>query len=700
MAGRPVLRALADELGILPGYLDWRGRRVHTTDAQRVALLRAMGHEAGSEAAARRALAALSRTTPALAAVRVVAGAARRLGVALDGSSRARRLELREESGRVHRRESRGGASASLLGVRLPTGYHSLVLEVGERRLGQRLIVTPGRCPLPRGRSFGLTANLYTVRSPRNWGFGDLTDLCGLVAFGARIGAAFVGLNPLHALRSGDAVGPYSPVSRLFRSFLYLDPAATPELGDSARARALLAAPNTRQALEDLRAAPRLDYARVRALKLAVYRELHRTFAARHRGRDTTRGRAYARYREQHGRALIDFATFEALAERHGTTDWRVWPKAYRDHRAPAVARFRAAHAEDVDLHCFLQFEIDRQLAGAAAAARRAGMPIGIYQDLALGAAPGGSDRWALPEAFLDGVHVGAPPDDYALEGQDWGLPPLDPRRLAADGYDYWIHLLRGALAHAGALRIDHVMGLVRQFWIPAGGTGADGAYVRFPADDLLGILALEATRARACVVGEDLGTVPAGLRRKLAGRGVLSSRVLLFERTRAGTFRPAARYPRRALVTANTHDLPPLAGYWNGTDLDLRARIGLLAGTALADARRARERERRAIVRRLRGDRALPRSPRGGDRETVDAVRLRAAVHAFLCRTPSALAGIALDDLAGEVEPVNLPGVGADRYPSWTRRMCLPLARIAQAPESRAALAGTRGRVAGRGKG
>lgn len=691
MSARPALGALAGRLGILPGYRDYRGRPVATTDRQRLAVLATMGVDAATEARARRALAALDDAAAArpLAPARVLAGrGARAAWTPLPPGTGAWRLEVHEEAGRVHRREGarRGGGRAPLPAA-LPLGYHRLVLAAGGRRHEQRLIVTPGRCPTPARRLFGLTVNLYTLRSQRDWGIGDLGDLRSLVGWCGALGAAFVGVNPLHALRNaGVAISPYSPVSRLYRNVLYLDPTAIPEFRSAPAVRRLAESAAFGATLAALRATAHVDYEGVRAARLPLYRILYRAFRAR---RDGPRARAYAAYRAAEGDALVDFATFVALEEHLGSAGWRRWPARFRDPRGPAVARFRAAHPDAVGFQCWLQFELDCQLAGVAAAARRAGLPIGVYQDLAIGSAPDGSDRWSFPGLFVDGAHVGAPPDDYAAEGQDWGLPPLDPRRLAADGYGYWIRLVRGALAHAGALRIDHVMGLFRQFWIPAGGSGVDGAYVASPADALLGILALEATRAGALVVGEDLGTVPPGLPRVLARWGILGSRVLVFERTRAGAFRSAARYPRRVLVTANTHDMAPLAGYWSGRDLEIRRRVGLLADdAALARARSARAAERRALVRRLRAAGVLGRGP------APAGAALRGAVHAFLCRTPAALVGVALDDLAGETEPVNVPGVGPDRYPSWSRRMRTSLERLARDPDARTALAGTRGRA------
>jgi 4-alpha-glucanotransferase len=442
------------------------------------------------------------------------------------------------------------------------------------------------------------------------------------------------------------------------------------------------------------------------ALKRPVLEMLHRTFARRHRDTGDARGEAYARYLERQGKSLATFATFMALdehfSERTGSrVCWREWPAPYRDPASPDVRHFRDAHAEEVDFHCWLQFELDRQLEAAARAGVDAGLAIGLYQDLAIGTAGDGSDTWAFPELFVMRASIGAPPDPLAPQGQNWALPPLDPRALRESGYRYWRFLLRAALAHAGALRIDHVMGLFRQFWIPDGMSGSQGAYVRFPAHDLLGILALESARHRALVVGEDLGTVPPEVPRAMEQWGILSSRVLYFERDHMGEFRSAASYPPLSLTTANTHDLPPIEGFWCGRDIALRREVGVITSDDAAHAALAgRAREREALLRRLEAEHVRPAGDERSERDIThrdaegalagsDArdAKLRGAVHEFLCRTPAALVGISLDDLVGETEPVNLPGVTLDEYPSWQRRLRTLFEALRDDPRVTAAL-------------
>lgn len=705
MAERPQLRTLADRADIVASFRGAGGETRVTSDATRVALLEAMGFDASSESSTAAALWELDEreARELLAPVRVVvqgARAAQRIPLRLPEGSSARalwRLELRDEAGEVRRSEGQlGRGRAGLpLPARLDPGYYEVrvVLEGAEeaRVARQQLVIAPRRCVevtelLGRTSAFGLMANLYTLRSRRNWGVGDLGDLEQLIGFAGESGAAFVGINPLHFLWNRDTdVSPYAPVSRLYRNPLYLDIEAIPEFAGCEPARTRLTDPGFRPRLEKVRKAELLDYEGVAALKREILEPLHQTFVALHRERSTPRGRAYASYRERQGGLLTDFATYLVLAERFSDTaerDWREWPHIYHDPRSPEVGRFQEQYSEAVDFHCYLQFELDRQLQSCAHASEQARLRVGLLHDLALGSTAGGADAWMFQGLFATGARMGAPPDEFNPAGQEWGMPPLDPRRLRNQAYSYWSQLLRASFAHAHALRIDHAMALTRLYWIPSGRPPGDGAYVRYPARELLGILALESHRHGALVVGEDLGTVPPAFSAQLARWGILSWRVLYFERSGRG-FRPSRTYSRRALVTANTHDLPPLAGFVQGRDLELRRQVGAIeSDTALAKAQDERREACRALARRLRAEAIL------GEGETLPPPpRLCAAVSAFLCRTPAPLVGIALDDLVGETEPVNLPGMTPDRFPSWRRRMALPVEGLHSHPGVRMAL-------------
>jgi 4-alpha-glucanotransferase len=706
------LHALADYIGIVPDYVEQTGRAVRTTsDETRRAFFAALGIDAATDDAARDSLAQLKALDErdVIPRVRVVeqVGGALRVSVRPPPSrstSGPWRLELETENGDHHVSEGpwRGGAPFDLvLPANVPIGYHRLRVSLSaggdEWSNEQTLIVVPPRCVTPTDllgdrKTFGLIANLYTVRSATNWGIGDLSDLSSLAVWAGGLGADFVGVNPLHALLNrGPDVGPYSPVSRLFKNPIYIDIARVPELESASDLRERLAAPEVRAEIDALRDCPDIRYEQVMAVKGLALAALHRVFVERVRGSGDERAHAYEAYVARHEPALTRFATWMAIGEAqaasrhesHLAFDWRTWPTELQSPDSSAVKAFVEGHAQRVDFHRWMQFEADRQLADAAARARDAGMEIGLYQDLAIGTSAAGADAWSYPDLFVRGVSIGAPPDPYAEAGQNWGLPPINPRALRRDAYRYVVDLLRSGFRHAGALRIDHILGLFRQFWIADGMSGADGAYVRYPSHDLLGIVALESVRHNALVVGEDLGTVPEEVPPALQKWGILSSKVFFFERDGRGGFKAAKAYPELALATADTHDMATLAGFWQGRDIDLRAEVGLIDGDdAVERARDERDAQREALLRRLKQEKILPTA-----RMPKSPVEFRAAMHAFLCRTPSRLVGFSLDDLAGEVDQVNVPGVGADKLSCWTRKMHEALETLQQSRDVRTAV-------------
>lgn len=667
----------------------------------RETLLSIMGFDAPTEDAARGWLDALDHEEreTIIAPVRVVQrddADANRVRVQLPpGVSRADvDLTLREETGhtwRVRQTVSRGGGGRGsedatlVLPTRVPYGYHLLTAQLraagqagsGEWQADQSLIVVPSSCVTPSmvlgktSNAAGVVANLYSVRREQDWGIGDLRTFTQLVEWGAARGAAFVGVNPLHALfNRGWGVSPYSPVSRLFRNHIYIDVESVPELAQSTGARAMLSSQDVQDRLKALRSQRLVDYDGVIALKDQALAELHRTFREQSAPGAAQRARDYADFVRLREPDLTRFATWMTIAESSGTPDWRGWPEPMQDAESPAVEAFRKSHTERVDFHRWLQFETHRQLGEVAQRARSLGVDVGVYQDLAIGTCRGGSDTWSYPDLFLTGASLGAPPDPYSWAGQNWGLPPMNPRALRLQKYRYWIQLLRRAFEHAGALRIDHVMGLFRVFWIPEGGSGQDGAYVRFPAQDMLGILALESVRHSALVVGEDLGTVPKEVPPTLEKWGILSSKVLLFEKDSRG-FRSASRYPALSLATANTHDMAPIAGFWTGRDIELRLRVGLIDESEAAAARVERRKEKAKLLKLLR------LAPPHDFEQQHFPRRLAGAIHDFLCSTPAHLVGISLDDLTGELDPVNVPGVGPDKHPSWRRKTRMTMEEI-----------------------
>ncbi|MFC9477656.1 4-alpha-glucanotransferase [Streptomyces griseus] len=549
-------------------------------------------------------------------------------------------------------------ASAPAWWIPPPHGVHRIHVRTPDhRRATATLIAAPARVPQPPERSHGFLVQLYSLLSARSWGMGDLGDLADLAGWAGRtLGSGFVQVNPLHAAVPGRPTdpSPYRPSSRRFPDPVHLHVESIPEYGhvrdratlDDLRqdAAALSEAVLNKGALIDRDAVWGLKR---QALELVVEVPL-------------TPGRraAYCDFLAEQGQALEDHALWCALAEVHGP-DWHAWPEALRDPRSPGTARARAELLDRVDFHCRLAWLTATQLAAAQRSAEDAGMGIGIVHDLAVGVHPAGADTWAQQDAFAPSMSVGAPPDAFNARGQDWGLPPWRPDVLAATGYAAYRGLLRGLLARAGALRIDHVMGLFRLWWVPEGRPPTDGTYVTYDAEAMLAVLALEAHRAGAVVVGEDLGTVEPGVREALARRGVLGTSVLWFERDWEGGGRPLApeKWRRDCLATATTHDLPSTAARLTGDHVTLRHRLGLLTRSLEEELTEdaTDTAEWLALLARLR---MLPE----GDGDEEAAVR---AVHRFLLRTPARMTGVWLPDTVGDRRPQNLPGTW-DQYPNW----------------------------------
>ena len=491
-----------------------------------------------------------------------------------------------------------------------------------------------GRCWQPEllergGRIWGFAVQLYGLRSARNWGIGDFGDLGALVERAARLGASIVGVNPLHATQGS----PYSPSSRHALNFRYLDIEAIPEYQASASAKRLVASRAFQARLRKLHESELVDHAGVAALKQEV---LEKVFDNRTKIESPTHG-------------LRQYAVFEALREKFGS-GWQNWPKEYRSPGSKAVKTFARRHRKRVRFHAFVQARAREQLEAVQRRARELGMPIGLYFDLALGAERGGAEVWSDQAVYAAGASCGAPPDEFNPRGQDWGLPPYSPRALHASAYAPFAELLRANMPQEGALRMDHVMALMRLYWIPLGHKPDRGGYVNYPLEELLGILSRE-SRARKClVIGEDLGTVPPELREALNARGVLSYRPLLFERTSPD------RYPRDAMVCVSTHDLPTWRGYWAAHDLELREKVGLTVDATAERAQRDRDKEKLHQVLKA---------------ENLDASI--ACAHAFIARTPCKIAVVQPEDVFEVAEQANLPGT-VDQHPNWRRKLPVPL--------------------------
>ncbi|MGW5037869.1 4-alpha-glucanotransferase [Streptomyces parvulus] len=546
---------------------------------------------------------------------------------------------------------------------RLPPGVHRLTATAPDGRTARaHLIVAPDRLPAPPGRSHGLLVQLYSLLSRCSWGMGDLGDLRELADWAGRaLGAGFVQVNPLHAAVPGapSDPSPYRPSSRRFPDPVHLRVEDVPEYAyvtDPERATTLAReADRLRAAVLDDGAL--IDRDAVWELKRGALDLLHEVPLG------PGRRAAYCDYLAEQGTALEDHATWCALAEVHGP-DWHRWPEELRDPRSAATDRARTELMDRVDFHSRLTWLTDTQLTAAQLTAREAGMPVGIVHDLAVGVHPGGADAWAQRHHFARGMSVGAPPDAFNALGQDWGLPPWRPDRLADSGYAPFRALLRGLFRYAGALRVDHVMGLFRLWWVPEGHPPTQGTYVHYDAEAMLAVLVLEATRAGAVVIGEDLGTVEPGVREALRERGVLGTSVLWFERDWTGDGRPLPpeRWRADCLATATTHDLPSTAARLTGEHVELRDRLGLL--TRPLEVERAEAAADTAEWLEVLSRLGLLGST-GGDTGTPAEEAEIQAVHRFLLRTPARMVGIWLPDAVGDRRPQNLPGTW-DQYPNW----------------------------------
>jgi 4-alpha-glucanotransferase len=550
----------------------------------------------------------------------------------------------------------------------LPLGYHRISVDAGVYGNAEgALIVVPAAVYLsPHGRNWGIAVQLYTVRSTRNWGIGDFTDLLGCIKLAADAGATYVGLNPLHAphRNNPNAASPYAPTSRRFLNWLYIDVEAIPEAADK-RIRAAIAEPEFAASLATLRETSIVDYAGVAQVKDTILRRCFKLARSQPVYSDDFREFILCE-----GVALERFAIFETLTERFGphVADW---PVTYRNPRTADVKAFAQAERPAIEYAKYLQYHAARQLEKAAEFARR--NEVELYRDLAVGVDPNGADAWIDTQAYVPSVSVGAPPDLLNPDGQDWGLPPLDPNALTRDGYRTVAELFRSNMHAAGALRIDHAMSLARLFWSPRGRSASEGTYVQYPFEDLLGVLALESMRAKCSVIGEDLGTVPNGFRERMKQARVLSYRILFFERDSSGDFIAAERYPALSLAATGTHDLATFAAWLAGSDIDLRASLGVgdPNGVRREHAERTVDRQRLIATLRRSGDLDC-------DEPSAEDVLL--AAHRFLARSPAQIVMMQIEDAIGEMLPVNVPGT-AEQYPNWRRKLSLSLESVGSDP-------------------
>lgn len=543
-----------------------------------------------------------------------------------------------------------------------------------------KLIITPDACYLPpeseTGKTWGLSVNLYSIHSKRTWGIGDFKDLETIVDMMAALKADFIGVNPLHAIPNTYPYGisPYSPISRLYKNFIYLDIAAVQEVIESDEIREFINRESFRKKIRKLKKTGLVDYEQAGQIKEHILRRAFEIFYKRHYKKNTERDSEFKIYVSAEGKYVESFATFLTLwnlfKKEKNMYSWQEWPEEYHDPKGGAVIAFRKKHEKEVLYYIYLQWLIDDQLLKISRHCKEIGMKIGLYYDLAIGAISGGSDVWNYQQIIGD-ADVGAPPDDFNPNGQNWGFPPMIPDRLKEKGYELFIETIRKNMKYGGALRIDHALGLFRLFWIPAGTSPENGAYLLQPAEDLLRIIALESERNKTIVIAEDLGTIDDIFREMLQSFQMLSYRLFYFERNYPDpSFKSPEQYPPMALCAITTHDLPTIYGYWAGHDIEVKKQLGIYGDEeAWKNDLIARERDKRLILSALKTKGIIPADyPENPQLIPHMTHELCIAIYRCLALSPCKLLLVSLDDIIGTLDQQNMPGT-VDSHPNWMQK-------------------------------
>ena len=705
---------LCAQNGIIEAYYDIRGVHHVASVEARCTLLNALGFQADSDAAVHTSLQQMQRRRwqEMVAPVTVYRENSHGQGIVLnldeDQLNQPLQWLIRSENsesfqGRWELSAAQAEETIELNGRRLARlramlppdlgpGYHRLELQQDGVTVEALLVVAPGTCYLPDiiqagGKPWGISLQLYALRSRRNWGIGDFSDLQSAIRILAPLGIDSIGLNPLHALFSHlpENASPYSPSSRDFINHLYLDIESIEEFHSSEAALQRVNCDSFQNRLQALRDSPRVDYSGVCSAKLEVLKLCYQQFQQQ-ADDQSARTRGFREFQANGSDALYRFALFEALQSHFHHQDsriqtWQQWPQDYQTPDSNTVARWAAAHQGAIEFHQYLQWQAELQLSAVQQDCAELGMQIGLYNDLAVGNERFSSQCWAAPAQYALDTGIGAPPDDFSPAGQSWGLPPLIPHQLRADAYKSFIHSLRANMQHAGALRIDHVMGLMRLYWVPARHAADQGTYVSYPFDDLLGIVALESHRNQCLVIGEDLGTVPNEVRHALWVNNILSYRILMFEKNwDNGSFRLPADYPSLALCASGSHDLPTLRGFWSEADLDLRDELNLYPNDEMSEQQRElRRRDRAEILAALSRENLIDSASSYQDGSTTEtdlnplSKEMFVAVQRYLARSEACLMMVQLEDILGQTQQINVPGT-IEEYPNWRHKIPLDL--------------------------
>lgn len=679
----PALGELADRFGISTQFYDWKGRHTQVGEQTVIAILAEFGVDASTPERARavaqrvrddhwrrivQPCVVLRAGQEGRVDVHVPAGAP--VSLRIVGEDGNDHLPWQVDNWNPDRPIDGRMIGEATFGIpgNLPLGYHELIVTIGTHDADgseadggihatatSTIIVTPNRVGLPRrmgaSRVWGYAAQLYSVRSHHSWGLGDLTDLADLCTWSASQGAGYLLTNPLHAAEVAGRMepSPYLPSSRLFVNPIYIRPELIAEYHDLNQYDASIIESLRTTTLDDDPQAL-LDRDRTWQAKSQALELIHRVDMS------ASRRMAFTAFRVARGRRLEDFATWCLLSELHGS-DWHDWPAELHDPHGAAVARVRREHADRIDFHMWLQWIADQQLSTVQSSGTDAGMPVGLICDLAVGVNGSGADAWMLNGLFAREMNVGAPPDPFNQAGQDWGQPPMRPDVLEQMAYAPLREMVSSALRHAGGVRIDHIMGLFRLWWVPKGLDPRHGAYVRYNHEAMVGVVALEAYRAGALVIGEDLGTVEPWVRDHLASRGILGTSIMWFETGPDGRPKQPQQWREHAMSSVTSHDLPPTSSYLRGDHVELRDRLGLLTESVDEERENAR-RERETWLASLRQQGVLE-----ADEDDPEQVTL--AMHTLLTRTPSKVINATLTDAVGDPRTQNLPGT-EDEYPNW----------------------------------
>ena len=559
----------------------------------------------------------------------------------------------------------------------LAQGYHQLTLNYGENTASCPLIYAPQTCYSPQEASsekmWGYAAQLYSLTSEDNLGMGDFGDLAKLVEKSAAQQASAIGLNPLHPLYQNNPAhrSPYSPTSRCFLNTLYIDLKQIPNFASCQAAQKRFNSEEIQNKIAYAKQTDLIDYPAVADIKFDIIELLYQDFI-------TVKPKETAEFNDfiaSQGDDLLQLATFEALYEHFRKTDfnaygWTNWPSAFQTPDSDEVKAFQQTYATRINYFCYVQWLAHRQLKSIAKQAKESGMPIGLYLDLAVGCDGSGVDVWSDKDVYVAGAAVGAPPDAMNTIGQDWGLTPINPVALQQQGYQPLVKALRSNMQYAGALRIDHILGLMRQYWVAPGMKADEGVYITFPLEDILRIIALESRRNNCVVIGEDLGTVPDGFGEIMARAGLLSYKVLFFERWDSGFFMRPELYPAQSMVTVSTHDLPTLAGWWTGKDLEWRQKLSLYPNEVMGqNERNSRIEDRKLLLDALDDLNVIDMSKAPLQAPAKMNRELTLGVQKYMAQAPSHIQLIPLEDALEVVEQVNIPGT-IDEHSNWLQKL------------------------------